>query len=75
MRSVTQLGAGAALLVLSAAQAAYADVVPTAPGPGEVFRVRSTCRARGRRPEGVRVTTLRREQDSLTLANLSFYML
>ncbi|TKA53070.1 hypothetical protein B0A53_03950 [Rhodotorula sp. CCFEE 5036] len=43
MRSVTQLGAGAALLVLSAAQAAYADVVPTAPGPGEVFRVGQKC--------------------------------
>ena len=55
MRSVTQLGAGAAILVLAAAQAAYADVVPTAPGPGEVFRVRSTPHARGL-AEGVRVT-------------------
>ncbi|GAA5866315.1 hypothetical protein JCM3774_006613 [Rhodotorula dairenensis] len=43
MRSVTQLGAGAALLVLSAAQQAYADVIPTAPGPGEVFRVGQKC--------------------------------
>ncbi|GAA5980996.1 hypothetical protein JCM10908_003945 [Rhodotorula pacifica] len=43
MLSVTQLGASAVLLALSAAKAVHADVVPTAPGPGEVFRVGQKC--------------------------------
>ncbi|POY70326.1 hypothetical protein BMF94_6606 [Rhodotorula taiwanensis] len=43
MRSVTQLRAAAAVVALSAATAVLGDVVPTAPGPGEVFRVGQKC--------------------------------